>query len=160
MWELDYKENWALKNRCFWTVVLDKIIESPLDSKQIQPVHSKGNQSWIFIGRADAEAEVPILWPLDSKSWLIGKDPDARKIWGQEDKEATEVVAALSHVWLFSTPWTAARQGFLSFTISWNLHKLMSIELVMPSIHLILCRPLLLLPPIPPSIWVFSNESH
>ena len=77
MWELDYKESWMPKNWCFWTVVLEKILESPLDCKEIQPVHPKGNQSWIFIGRTDAEAETPILWPSDVKNWLIGKDPDA-----------------------------------------------------------------------------------
>ena len=90
MWGLDYKESWALKNRCFWTVVLDKIIESPLDSKQIQPVHFKGNQSWIFIGRTDAETEAPILWPPDAKNWLIGEDPDARTDRRHEEKGMTE----------------------------------------------------------------------
>ena len=79
MWELDYKESWALKNWCFWTVVLEKTLESPLDCKEIQPVHPKGHQSWVFIGRTDAEARTPILWPPDAKSWLIGKDPDAGK---------------------------------------------------------------------------------
>ena len=79
MWELDYKESWAPKNRCFWTVVLEKTLESPLDCKEIQPVNPKGNQSWIFIGRTDAEAETPILWPSDAKNWLIRKDPDAGK---------------------------------------------------------------------------------
>ena len=73
MWELDYKESWAQKNWCFWTVVLEKTLESPLDCKEIQPVHPKGNQSWMFIGRTDAEAETPVLWPRDTKSWLIGK---------------------------------------------------------------------------------------
>ena len=77
MWELDYKESWALKNWCFWSVVLKKTLESPLDCKEIQPVHSKGNQSWIFIGRTDAEAEAPILWPPDVQNWLIWKDPNA-----------------------------------------------------------------------------------
>ena len=90
MWELDYKESWAPKNWCFWTVVLEKTLESPLDCKKIQPVHSKGDQSWIFIGRTDAEAETPILWPPDAKSWLIGKDPDAGKDWRQEEKGTTE----------------------------------------------------------------------
>ena len=82
MWELDYKESWALKNWCFWTEVLEKTFESPLDCKEIQLVHSKGNQSWIFIGRTDVEAETPILWPPDAKNWLIWKDPDAGKDWG------------------------------------------------------------------------------
>ena len=84
------KRGWALKNWCFWTVVLEKTLESPLDCKEIQLVHPKGNQSWIFTGRTDAEAEASILWPPDAKSWLIGKDPDARKNWGQEEKRTTE----------------------------------------------------------------------
>ena len=83
MWELDYKESWALKNWCFWTVVLEKILENPLDWKEIQPVHPKGNQSWIFIGRTDVETEAPILWPPVVKNWLIGKDPDAGKDEGR-----------------------------------------------------------------------------
>ena len=86
MWELDYKESWVPKNWCFWPVVLEKTLESPLDCKEIQPVHPKGDQSWVFIGRTDAEAETPILWPPDAKSWLIGKDPDAGKDWRQEEK--------------------------------------------------------------------------
>ena len=83
MWELDYKENWVLKNWCFW-MVLEKALESPLDCKEIQPVHPKGNQSWVFTGRTDVEAETPILWPRDVKSWLISRDPDAGKGWRQE----------------------------------------------------------------------------
>ena len=90
MWELDYKENWALKNWCFWTLVLEKTLESPLDCKEIQPVHPKGNQSWIFIGRTDAKAETPILWPPDVRNWLIWKDCDAGKDWRQEEKGVTE----------------------------------------------------------------------
>ena len=90
MWELDYKESWALKKWCFWTVVLEKTLESPLDCKKIQPVHSKGDQSWVFIGRTDVEAETPILWPPDAKNWLLGKDPDAGKDWRQEEKGTTE----------------------------------------------------------------------
>ena len=86
MWELNYKESWAPKNWCFWTVVLEKALESPLDCKEIQPVHPKWDQSWVFTGRTDAEAETPILWPPDVKNWLIGKDPDAEKDWGQEEK--------------------------------------------------------------------------
>ena len=88
--ELDYKESWVLKNWCFWTMVLEKTLESPLDCKEIQPVHPNENQSWLFIGRTDAEAETPILWPPDAKSWLIGKDPEAGKDWGQEEKGKTE----------------------------------------------------------------------
>ena len=90
MWELDYKESCVLKNWCFLTVVLEKTLESPLDCKEIQPVHPKGNQSWIFIGRTDAEAETPILWPPDGKNWLIWKDPDAGKDWRQEEEGTTE----------------------------------------------------------------------
>ena len=90
MWELDFKESWAPKNWCFWTVVLEKTLESPLDCKKIQPVHHKGDQSWGFIGRTDVETETPILWPPDAKSWLIGKDPDAGRDWGQEEKGTTE----------------------------------------------------------------------
>ena len=83
MWELDYRESWAPKNWCFWTVVFEKTLESPLACKEIQPVHPKGDQSWVFIGRTDVEAETPILWPPDAKSWLIGKDADAGKDWWQ-----------------------------------------------------------------------------
>ena len=90
MWELDCEESWALKNWCFWTVVLEKTLESPLDCKEIQPVHPKGDRSWMFTGRTDAEAETPILWPPDAKSWLIGKDPDAGRDWGQEEKGMAE----------------------------------------------------------------------
>ena len=90
MWQLDYKESWVLKNWCFWTVVLEKTVESPLDCKEIQSVHPKGNQSWVFIGRTEVEAATPILWPPEAKSWLIWKDPDAGKDWGQEERGMTE----------------------------------------------------------------------
>ena len=90
MWELDYKESWVPKNWCFWTVVLGKTLESPLDCKEIQTVHPKGDQSWVFTGRTEVEAETPILWLHDAKSWLIGKDPDAGKDWGQVEKAMTE----------------------------------------------------------------------
>ena len=90
MWALDYKEVWAPKNWWFWTVVLEKTLESPLDCKEIQPVRAKGDQSWVFIGRNDAEAETPTLWPPDAKSWLIGKDSDAGRDWGQEEKGTPE----------------------------------------------------------------------
>ena len=90
MWELDYEESWVPKNWRFWPVVLEKALESPLDCKEIQLVHPEGNQSWIFIGRTDAKAETPILWPPDAKNWLIGKDPDAGKDWRQEEKGTTE----------------------------------------------------------------------
>ena len=90
MWELDSKESWAPKNGCFWTMVLEKTLESPLGSKDIKPVNSKGNQSWIFTGMIDAEAEAPILWPPDVKNWLLGKDPDAGKDWRKKEKGSTE----------------------------------------------------------------------
>ena len=90
MWELDYKERWVLNNWCFWTVVLEKTLESPLDCKGIKPVNPKGNKSWIFIGMTDAEAEAPILWPRDGKNWLIGKDCDSGNEWRQEEKGMTE----------------------------------------------------------------------
>ena len=99
MWELDCEESWALKNWWFWNVVLEKTLENPLDCKEIQPVHSKGDQSWVFIGRTDAEAEIPILWPPHAKSWLIGKDLDAGRDWGQE-KGMTEDEMAGWHHWL------------------------------------------------------------
>ena len=86
MWELDYKESWVPNNWCFWTVVLEKTLASPLDCKNFQLVHPKGDQPWVFFGRTDAKAETPILWPPDMKSWLIWKDPDAGKDWGQEEK--------------------------------------------------------------------------
>ena len=100
MWEFDGEESWLPKNWCFWTVVLEKTLESPLDCKEIQPGHPKGDQSWIFIGRTDAEAETPILWPPHVKSWLIWKDPDAGKDWGQEEKGMTEDEMVGWHHWL------------------------------------------------------------
>ena len=90
MWEFNHKERWALKNLCFWTVMLEKTLESPLDGKVIQLVHPKGNQSWIFIGRTNDYAEAPILWPPDVKNWLVGKDPDGWKDWRWEEKGMTE----------------------------------------------------------------------
>ena len=90
MWELGHKESWVPKNWCFWTVVLEKTLEGPLDSKEIQPVHPKGNQSWIFIGTTDVDAETPILWSPNAKDWLIWKDPGAGKDWGQKEKGTTE----------------------------------------------------------------------
>ena len=111
MWELDYKESLAPKNWCFWTVVLEKTLESPLDCKEIQPVHPKGDQSWIFSGRTDTEAEAPILWPPDVKKWLLWKDPDAGKDWRWKEKGTTEdeiVGWQLTHwisVWVNSGSW-------------------------------------------------------
>ena len=100
MRELDCEESWAPKNWCFWTVVLEKTLESPLNCMEIQPVHSKGDQSWVFIGRTDAKAETLILWPPHGKSWLLGKDPDAGRDWGQEEKGMTEDEMAGWHYWL------------------------------------------------------------
>ena len=111
MWHLDHKEGWVRKNWCFWTVVLDKTLESPLDCKEIQPVHPKGNQPWILIGRTDAEAEAPILWPPDGKKWLIGKHPDAGKDWrgGEGDNRGWDGwMASLTRwtwVWVNSGRW-------------------------------------------------------
>ena len=100
MWELDYKESWAPKNWCFWTVVLEKTLDSPWDCKEIHPVHLKGNQSWIFIGRTDVDIETPILWLLDAKSWLTWKDPDAGKDWRWEEKGLTQDAMVGWHHWL------------------------------------------------------------
>ena len=110
MWELDYKESWGQKNWCFWTVVLEKTLESPLDCKEIQSIHSKGNQSWIFIGRTDAEAETPILWPRDAKNRLIWKDPDAGKDWRLEKGMTEDEMVGWYHwlngqVWVNSGSW-------------------------------------------------------
>ena len=110
-WELDYKESWAPKNWCFWTVVLEKTLQSPLDSKEIQPVHPKGDQSWIFIGRTDAEAETPILWPPDGKNWLIWKDPDAGKDWRWEEKGMTEDEMVGWHHWPNQWTWVWVNSG-------------------------------------------------
>ena len=100
MWQLDHKESWALKNCCFWTVVLEKALESPLDCKENQPVHPKGNQPWIFVGRTDAEAEAPTPWLPDVKNWLIGQNPDAGKDWKWGEKRTTEDEMIGWHHWL------------------------------------------------------------
>ena len=128
MWELDYEESWALKNRCFWTVVLEKTLESPLDYKEIQPVHPKGNQSWIFIRRTDAEAETPILWQPHVKGWLFGKDSDAGRDWGQEEKGMTEDEMAGWHHWLYGhefewTPGVGDGQGGMERCDSWGSQR-------------------------------------
>ena len=123
--ELDYKESWALNNWCFWAVVLEKTLESPFDSKDIQPVHPRGNQSWIFIARTDAETETPILWPPDAKNWLIGKDPDAGKDWRHEEKGMTENDMAGWHHRLkgHESEWTLGvgdGQGGLEYCSPWG----------------------------------------
>ena len=123
MWELDCEESWAPKNWCFWTVVLEKTLESPLDCKEIQPVHSEGDQSWDFFGRNDATAETPVLWPLHVKSWLIGKDSDSGRDWRQEEKGTTEHEMVGWHhllhgtcVWVNSGSWWwTGRPGALRF---------------------------------------------
>ena len=124
MWDLEYKESWALKNWCFWTVVLEKTLESALDCKEIQPVHPKVDQSRVFIGRTDVEAETLILWPPDAKCWLIWKDPNAKKDCGQEEKGMTEDEMAGWHHWLNGhesewTPGVGNGQGGLACCNSW-----------------------------------------
>ena len=109
IWDMGNKEGWAPKNWCFWTVVLEKTLESPLDCKEIQPVHPKGNLSWMFMGRTDAEAETLILWPPDAKHWLIGKGPDARKYWRQEEKGMTEdEMVGWHHWWQWTWVWASS----------------------------------------------------
>ena len=146
MWELVHKEGWVLKNWCFWIVVLEKILESPLDCKEIKPVIPKGNQPWIFTERTDAdvEAEVPIFWPSDAKSWLIWKDPDTGKVWRQEEKVTTEDEMVAWHHRLNGhefeqTPGVGDRQGGLvccgygvakSWTWLSNLNELSTMETV------------------------------
>ena len=122
MWELEYKESWTQENWCFWTVVLEKTLESPLDCKEIQPVHPKGNQSWIFIGRTDAEAETAILWPPDVKNWLTGKDSDAGKDWRWQEKgtrTTEDEMVGWNHQfngWVWASSWSwwwTGRPGML-----------------------------------------------
>ena len=108
-WELDYKESWALKNWCFWTVVLEKTLERPLDFVEIKPVNPKENQSWIFIGRTDAEAETPVLWPSDAKNWHIWEDPGAGKDWRWKEKGTTEDEMVGWHHWLNAWVWVSSR---------------------------------------------------
>ena len=126
MWELDHKGGWGPKNWCFWTVMLEETLEKPLDCKEIKPVHPKGNQSWIFIGRTDAEAEAPVLWPSDVKNWLTGKDPDAGEDWGQE-KGTTEDEMVGWHHWpnehdFEQAPGVGDGQGRLAGCSPWD-HK-------------------------------------
>ena len=125
----DYKESWALKNWCFWTVVLEKTLESPLDCKEVKRVNPKGNHSWIFIGRTDAEVETPILWPPDAKNWLTGKDSDAGKDWTQDEKGMTEDEMFGWYHWLDGhefeeVPWVGDGQGSLTCCSSWGCKEL------------------------------------
>ena len=133
MWELDCEESWVPKNWCFWTVVLEKTLESPLDCKEIQPVHPKGDQSWVFFGRTDAKGEILILWPPHLKSWLIGKDSDAGRDWGQEEKGTTEDEIAGWHHGLDGhesewTPGVGDGQGGLACCNSWGRKELDTTE--------------------------------
>ena len=135
MWELDCEESWPLKNWCFWTVVLEKSLESPMDCKEIQPIHPKWDWSWVFIGRTDAEAKTLVLWPLHEKSWLIGKDPDARKDWGQEEKRTTEDEMVGWHHQLNGhgfgcTPGVGDGQGELACCGSWGRKESDTTELL------------------------------
>ena len=144
MWELDCEEGWALNNRCFWTVVLEKTLESPLDCKEVQPVHSKGDQSWMFFGRNDAKAEAPVLWSPHAKSWLTGKTIALTRTTFV-GKVMSLLLNMLSRLVITFLP---RSKGLL---ISWLQSK--------SAVLNILCRPLLLPPSIFPSIKVFSNES-
>ena len=133
MWELDYKESWVPKNWCFWTVVLEKTLASPLNCKEIQLVYSEGDQPWDFFGRNDAKAETPVLWPPHTKSWLIGKDPDAGRDWGQEEKGTTEDEMAGWHHQLDGreSEWTLGvgdGQGGLACCYSWGRKELDTTE--------------------------------
>ena len=124
---MDYKESWALKNGCFWIVVLEKTLESPMDCKEIQPLHPKGNKSWIFIGRSDAKTEAPILWPPDAKKQLIRKEPNAGKDWGKEEKGMTEDEMVGWHHRLYRREfeqalWDGEGQGSLVCCSPWG-HK-------------------------------------
>ena len=128
LWPLDSKESWVLKNWCFWTVVLEKTLESPLDGKEVKLVSPKGNQSWTFIGRTDAEAEIPILWPLDVENWLIWKDPDVGKDWRWEEKGMIEDKMVGWHHQLNEhefewTPGVGDGQGGLACCSSWGLQR-------------------------------------
>jgi len=132
-WELDNKESWVPKNWCFWFVVLEKTLESPLDCKEIQPVNPKGNQSWRFVGRTDAAAETPILWPPDVKNWLNGKDPEAGKDWRQEEKGTIEDEMVGWHHWLNGhefeqAPEVGDGQGSLACCSPWGCKELDTTE--------------------------------
>ena len=150
MWELDYKESWVPKNRCIWTVMLEKTLESPLDCKEIQPVHSKGGQSWLFIRRTDAEDETPVIWPPNAKNWLTRKDPDVEKDWRWEEKGTTEdemvgwltnvvdmSLSKLQELVMDREAWHAAVHGVtksMTEQVNWNDMSIPS-SLTIPSPH-------------------------
>ena len=148
VWELEFKEGWALKNWCFWTVMLEKTLESPLDCKKIQPVHPEGDQSWVFIGRSDVEAETPILWPPDVKNWPIGKDPDAGKDCRWEEKGTTEdemldgiINMSLCKLWELVIDWegwSAAVHGLAKSWIRLNWTDTLSKNVTCSHFHLII----------------------
>ena len=145
MWELDCEESWVPKKWCFWTVVLEKTLESPLDCREIQPVHSEGDQPWDFFGGNDAEAETPVLWPPHEKSWLIGKDSGARRDWGQEEKGTTEDEMAGWHHWLDGcgsewTPGVGDGQGGLACCDSWGHKESNTTERLIWSVPFELCK--------------------
>jgi len=140
MWELDHKESWALKNWCFWTVELEKTLESPLDCKEIQPVHPKGNQSWMFIGRIDAEAATPILLPPDMKNWLFGKDPDAEKEdgWMASPTQWSWVWASSGRWWRTAKPGVLQSMGLQRVGHDWETEqqqKLITKRMLPISLH-------------------------
>ena len=146
MWDLDCEEGWAPKNWCFWSVVLEKTLESPLDCKEIQPVHSEGDQPWVFFGRNDAKAETPVLWPPHAKSWLIGKHSDAGRDWGQEEKGMTEDEMAGWHHWLDGresewTPGVGDGQGGLACCDSWGRKEWDTTERLIWSDLILLKKP-------------------
>ena len=149
MFELDHKESWAPKYWCFWTVVLEKTPESPLECKDIKPVNPKGNQSWTFIGKTDTEVEAPILWPPDVKNWLIGKNPDAGKDWGQEEKGMTEDEMVGWHHWLDGhefeqAPGVDDGQGSLACFSPWSRKELDTTEQLNWIFHCVYVTPLFL----------------
>ena len=167
MWQLNHKKGWVLKNWCFWTVVLEKTLESPLDSKEIQPVHPKGNQSWIFIGRTDAEAEVPILWPPDGKSQVIEKAPDAGKDWRQEKGTTEDEMVGWHHRLngheFAQTPGDGEGQGSLLCCSPWGCTESDTTEQLNNESHFTMahCWRTLTRQPIPgafpsPGMWPFS----